>query len=217
MVNTRPILLSVALAAACAPREYLTPAGLSEIQTRDPGLEMIRVYPSARFIAVYARGTGEDHDIGADRGELRNSYQAQRLELPISRALRGAILGLETHEDRVIAWVSFDTRCHDRSCAYGFLETEDGLYRLFHVPSLAHYQSPRLYRKRVSRRRRMQKTKIYARSRATPVYFTTRGLVASVALEIKRQERVEVETITVQSSGVPGQTPRSEPDPAASR
>ncbi|MCH9684798.1 MAG: hypothetical protein K0V04_25405 [Deltaproteobacteria bacterium] len=211
------ILLTALLGVACAPREYLTPTGLAEIQRRDRGLEMIRVYPSAKFVAVYSRPMGEAHDIGANQGEVRNAYQARRLEVPIPRSVRGAFVGLETREDQTIVWIAFDADCDRRACAYGFLESEDGLYRLFEVPTIARYQPPQLYRKRVSRRKRMQRTKVYARSRTTPVYFTARGLVASVALEIKQRDRVEVEVITVPSVGVPGRRPLRSSPPEASR
>ena len=73
------------------------------------------------------------------------------------------------------------------------------------MPAIDKYAEPFVYRKRISRRKRMKKTKVYSRSRAIPVYFTTRGITASVALEIKRQERIEIETITVENKGVPGE------------
>jgi hypothetical protein len=201
------VLVAFALAvltSACAPREYLTPAGLNEIGGRDPKLEMIRVYPSAKFIVVYERSLGEGYDIGRAQGSLNREERARRIEVPIPRSLMGAVLEVE-RRDRIILWVTFDTRCAERSCAYGFAETEDALYRLFAVPAVEGYATPQLYRKSISRRHRMKPSKVFSRSRSLPVYFTERGFTASVALEIKRRDRLEVETIKVQSSGVPGE------------
>lgn len=209
------LLAGLLLTTACAPREYLTPSGLTEIGARDPKLEMIRVYPSAKFISVYTRGLGQAYDIERSQGALSRETASRRLEVPIPRSLRGAVLELERRPDRSILWVTFDTKCRERSCAYGFAETEDALYRLFSVPTIAEYEPPQVYRKRISQRRRMKPSKVFSRSRSLPVYFTTRGLTASIALEIKRQERVDVETIKVESTGVPGQvlvTPEQGPD-----
>ncbi|MCA9705646.1 MAG: hypothetical protein KDK70_07355 [Myxococcales bacterium] len=200
-----PLLILTGLLAACAPREYLTPSGLADIQQRDPELHMVRVYPNVTFISVYARPLGEQYDIERSQGAVIDTFQGRRIEAPISRKLRGAILELERREGKLVIWVSFDSKCVDRACAYGFVETEDSLYRLFQVPAIDKYAEPFVYRKRISRRKRMKKTKVYSRSRAMPVYFTTRGITASVALEIKRQERIEIETITVENKGVPGE------------
>ncbi|MEX1362516.1 MAG: hypothetical protein AB1Z98_05280 [Nannocystaceae bacterium] len=200
------LVLGAGLLGACAPREYLTPAGLSEIAARDPELQMVRVYPSAKFIVVYQRGLGEDYDIERSEGSVVNTFEARRVEVPIPRDLKGAILeAVQEEGGRLVLWVSFDTKCQTRDCAYGFAQTEDGLYRLFQAPAVPQYSEPTLYRKRISRRKRMSKTKVYSRSRSLPVYFTTRGMTASIALEIKKQERVEIDTIKVQNKGVPGE------------
>lgn len=199
------LVLGAGALGACAPREYLTPAGLSEIMARDPELQMVRVYPSAKFIVVYQRGLGEDYDIERSEGSVVNTFEARRVEVPIPRDLKGAILEAVQEEGRVVLWISFDTKCQARDCAYGFAQTEDGLYRLFQAPPVPQYSEPTLYRKRISRRKRMSKTKVYSRSRSLPVYFTTRGMTASIALEIKKQERVEIDTIKVQNKGVPGE------------
>lgn len=166
---------------------------------------MVRVYPSAKFIVVYQRGLGEDYDIERSQGAVVNTFEAVRVEVPIPRELKGAILDASVEGGRTVLWVSFDSKCTERGCAYGFAETEDGLYRLFMVPDIPQYADPTLYRKRISRRKRMSKTKVFSRSRSLPVYFTTRGMTASIALEIKKQERVDIETITVQNKGVPGE------------
>lgn len=193
------------LLAACAPREYLTPRGLADIQRRDAKLEMIRVYPSATFITLYSRPLGENYDIERSQGAVIDTFQGRQIEVPTGRKRPGAILELDRSSGRLVIWVTFDTKCTERKCAYGFVQTEDALYRLFQVPAIDRYAEPFVYRKRISRRKRMKKTKIYSRSRSTPVYFTTRGITASIALEIKRQEVIEIDTIIVENEGVPGE------------
>jgi hypothetical protein len=196
---------AVALASGCAPREYLTPGRLTEITSLDPRLEMVRVYPSKKLIVVYERSLGQGFDIERSQGAIQEQQKARRIEVTIPRKLRGAILEVDRKPDRTLLWVTFDAQCTSRSCAYGFAETDDALYRLYSVPAIEGYTDPSVYRGQVSRRRRMARTKVFSRSRSVPVYFTTRGITASIALDIKRTEDVEVETIKVQGSGVPGQ------------
>jgi hypothetical protein len=209
---------AVAVLGGCTPREYLTPGGLAEITALDPRLEMIRVYPSKKLIVVYERSLGQDIDIERSQGAIQQQQKARRIEVSIPRKLRGAILEVERRPDARVLWITFDAQCTTRSCGYGFAETDDGLYRLFSVPDIQGYTDPSVYRGRVSKRRRMARTKVFSRSRSVPVYFTTKGLTASVALEIKRSDNLDVETIKVQGSGVPGQVlvapqeqPREEP------
>lgn len=214
------LLWGAALVGGCAPREYLTPGGLAEVTSLDPRLEMIRVYPTAKLIVIYERSLGQANDIERTQGTLNQQQKARRIEVTIPRKLRGAILEVDRSGERPILWVTFDQQCTTRSCAYGFAETDDALYRLYSVPAIQGYAEPSVYRGQVSRRRRMARTKVFSRSRSLPVYFTTRGLTASVALEIKRREDLEVETIKVQGSGVPGQVivgeqPPAEPAPPA--
>lgn len=199
------LLLGASIASGCAPREYLTPGGLAEVTSLDPRLEMIRVYPSAKLIVLYERSLGQANDIERTQGALNQQQKARRIEVTIPRKLRGAILEVDRSAERTILWVTFDQQCTVRGCAYGFAETDDALYRLYSVPAIEGYVAPKVYRNQMSRRRRMTQTKVFSRSRSVPVYFTTRGLTASVALMIKRRDEVDVETIKVQGSGVPGQ------------
>lgn len=214
------MILAMVLGGGCASREYLTPARLGQITSLDPRLEMIRVYPSSKLIVVYERSLGQGYDIERTQGALNEQQKARRIEVTIPRKLRGAILQVErAPEGRNVLWVTFDAKCTTRSCAYGFAESDDALYRLYSVPAIEGYADPSVYRRRLSRRGRMTRTKVFSRSRSMPVYFTTRGLTASIALEIKRHEDVQVETIKVQGSGVPGQVivgpeaPQGEPQP----
>jgi len=193
------------LGSACAPPHYLGPADLADIRAEDPELHAIRVFVSAKFIAIYERDLGEDYAIDRAQGSVTNTLAARRIEIPIGRDIPGAILLREREHERTILWITFDPECHERSCAYGFAETDDALYRLFQPPIIEGYDEPFVYRRRVARRTRMKRTKVYARSRSMPVYFRTRGMIASIALELKHQQRTEIDTITVDKEGVPGE------------
>jgi hypothetical protein len=51
-------------------------------------------------------------------------------------------------------------------------------------------------------RKAMEKTKIYSRSKAAPVYFTMRGLAASIALEVRKRKVFDIEVVHEKKTGV---------------
>jgi hypothetical protein len=196
-------LLFAIAASGCATREYLTAPSLQAIQQRDPQLHLVRVYPSLKFVSYYERELGQDVSVGGTQGEVQTDYRAQRLEIPFAKSLPGAIVDVGEHEGMPLLWVTFDRQCVDKRCALGFVLSHDQLYRLVHVPKLAGFSEPAVYRRRVVQRQRMERSKIYSKTKGAAVYLTTTGVIASVALQFKKQRRVDIETLVVPQSGVP--------------
>lgn len=194
--------LVVLLAGGCATREHLSPSVLAEVLQRDPKLEQLRVFPSMRFVAHADRPLGKDLEVEGTGGKVEAGYRGQRVELEFSRSLPGAIVAVEVHDQTPFLWVSFDRGCHDKGCALGFVGARDHVFRLYQVPSVAGFPGLRVYRRRVRDRNVMLPSRIYAKSTATQVYMTTRGTTASISLEIKRRDRVDIRTIVVQPTGV---------------
>ena len=197
------VLLLVSTASGCMAREYLTAPTLAEIEKRDPELGLLRVYPSVKFVSHYQRELGQDLSVGGSQGEVQTGYRAQRVEIPFAKSLPGAIVGVDEHEGMPLLWVTFDPQCTDKRCALGFVLSHDQLYRLVHVPRLAGFSQPAVYRRRVVERQRMERSKIYSKAKGSPVYLTTNGIPASVALQIKKRGRVDIETLVVPQTGVP--------------
>jgi hypothetical protein len=209
-------VLALLLASGCAGREYLTSSVLGEIQKRDPDLGLVRVYPSVKFVSHYEKEIGKDFAVDGAEGAVQTGYRAQRLEMPFAKNLPGAIIGVGSHEDMPLLWVTFDARCADERCALGFVLSHDQLYRLVHVPTLAGFSEPSVYRRRVVPRQRMERSKIFSRAKGAPVYLTTHGISASIALQIKKRARVDIETVVVPQTGVPAR-PIAPPPASAAR
>lgn len=209
MPRSNELVLAVALTlgTGCAAREYLTAPVLGEIQKRDPDLELIRVYPSRKFVSYYERELGQDLDVDGPQGSVQTGYRAQRVEIPFAKSLPGAIIAVDAHEGAPLLWITFDRDCTDKSCALGFVLTHDQLFRLVHVPTLDGFSRPSVYRGRVAERRRMEKGKVFAKADGAPVYLTTHGITASVALEIRKRARIDIETVVVPQSGIPARLP----------
>jgi len=195
-------------ATGCANREYLAGNTLIDVRRRDPDFKNLRVYPNATFIATYSRQLGADVGVSQTEGTVEEGYRGQRVEIPVRRGLPGVIVALDSHGSSAVLWVSFDERCQAKDCAFGFVQTDDGLFRLFQVPRIEGYSTPFVYRKRISPRKAMDTAAVYSNEAGTRVYMTMRGHPLTIALEVRRHENIEVETIKSAPRGVkPGHSP----------
>ncbi len=201
-LSTAVLLAALATLSGCVSREYVTRTVLYSIGSSDPELKKLRVYPNVSFIAVYSRELGKATDVSGSAGTIEAGFRGKRIEVEVKRKLPGAVIKREELDGEPVLWVTFDERCVEVDCSYGFVRTSDGLFRLFRVPLLSGYGEPEVYRKRVSPRKTMERTKIYSRTDATAVYFSTRGHAASVGLEIKKRDDVDIEVITAPKEGV---------------
>lgn len=201
------LAVAMTIGSGCAAREYLTAPVLGEIQKRDPELQLLRVYPSRKFVSFYERELGQNLDVDGPQGAVQTGYRAQRVEIPFAKSLPGAIIAVDAHEGAPLLWITFDRDCIDRQCALGFVRTQDQLFRLVHVPTIDGFSRPSVYRGRVGERRRMEKGKVFAKADGAPVYLTTHGITASIALEIRKRGRVDIETVVVPQSGIPARLP----------
>lgn len=201
-LSTAVLLAALATFSGCVSREYVTRTVLHSIGSSDPELKKLRVYPNVTFIAVYSRELGKATDVSGAAGTVEAGFRGKRIEVEVNRKLPGAVVKREELDGQPVLWVTFDERCGEVECAYGFVRTTDGLFRLFRVPPLSGYGEPEVYRKRVKPRKTMERTKIYSRTDATAVYFSTRGQAVSVGLEIKKSEDVDIEVIAAPKKGV---------------
>lgn len=176
---------------------------MRDIQRQDPELTKIRVYPTVTYIVVYTKSLGQEVAVNRQVGTLNEDIRGRRVEVEVGRSLPGAIVATEMLEGEPLVWVTFDDKCTARECSFGFIRTDDGKYRLSHVPLLPGFSEPTVFRKRLAPRKVMDKTKIYSKSKGASVYFTMRGLIASIALEVKKRKRVEIDTLRTKKKGVP--------------
>ncbi len=197
---SRAVGFAIVLAAGCATREHLTYGGLQAIRTRDPELARLRVYPSLPFVLYYKRALGNELEVGARPGEVFTGVRGQEVELTFGHKIAGKVLSSDVAGDQLTLWVTFDSDCRDRTCALGFALSQDQIFRLVAVPRIAQFSEPEVYRRRVAPRHLMRKSKIYGKGAAS--YLTTRGIVSSIALDIKKRRAVDVETVVVPAKGV---------------
>lgn len=215
-------MLALTCAACANSREFLLGGMLLDVQRTDPKLTKLRVYPSSDFIAVYGKQLADDLSVSGRAGTVDTEYRGQRIETPVGRKRPGVIVNVGAVNDAAVLWVSFDGSCAQVACAFGFVQSKDGRFRLYKVPALDGYGEASVYRVRVSPRKRMERTTLFSKTQSTSVYFTTRGATLPVTLEVKKRRKVQIDTIVAPQHGVkPGQTPggppaESKPEPGPS-
>jgi hypothetical protein len=203
----RPALLSLLVATAaglttgCAKRFHLTPAELERVQT-EAGVNPLRVYTSHKLLAIYDEAA-VDEQYTVDRKIVEGSKKAQIKDVT-TRNTAGLILKIEELNGKPLLWVTFDPSCKLPECAYGFVETEDKLYRLVTVPPVEGYAPAKTHRRCKSKRRRMSKGKIGSLAEANEVYLVKKrnGKILTIALHVKKVVDDRVQTRTRRSRGI---------------
>jgi hypothetical protein len=200
----RPALISLLLAATagCAKRYHLTPNELERVQT-EAGVNPLRVYVSHRMIAIYDEA-GVDEQYNVNRKIVEGS-EKDRLYAIIRRNDAGLILKIEELNGKPLLWVTFTPLCKVPDCAYGFVETDDKLYRLVSVPPKEGYAKPKVQRRcKKWKKRRMAKGKLSSLAEANEVYLVKKrnGKVLTIALHVKKVVDDRVKGRTERAPGI---------------
>lgn len=194
-------LLGGGAASGCAKRISLDPPELERVRTKD-GLTPLRVFASENVVVVYDEAATGDHSVV--RGEIHEGAQRERIKVIVDSDTPGLILSVADYNDAPMLWVTFDPSCSSSDCAYGFAQTEADLYRLALIPEQASYAPGKVYRGRISERRRMKKARIDSLAEANEVYLakTKKGEIETIELEVKKLVERDVTTQTRRNRGI---------------
>jgi hypothetical protein len=195
------VAATAVLGSGCAKRFHLTPAELERVQT-EAGVNPLRVYVSHRMIALYDEATVEQYDVNRKIVEGSDKEQVAK---DTHKNDGGLILKIDELNGKPLLWVTFDPSCNVADCAYGFVETEDKLYRLASVPPVEGYGPPRVQRRfKKWKKRRMQKGKLSSLAEANEVYLVKKrnGKILTIALHVKKVVDDRVKTKTQRSRGI---------------
>jgi hypothetical protein len=185
--------------SACAARYQLLDEDLDEARGQQ-SLERLRVYPSHRTISAYDEPTSGTITVSR---QIRERSTRDRRKRILTIDTSGAIVGQELLNGAALLWITFDRSCVEPGCAYGFVQTEDGRYRLVHVPERDGYAAPKVYRGWVGKRRQMKRGHLHALSEANTVYrFERRSRPRTVFLEVKKAIRKRIRDTSEHESGV---------------
>jgi len=176
------------LLPGCTARYILGPSNLQS--ARDSGaFNQLGVYVSHRTIAVWERDEGASKRVGR---EIDDRSMEGRLRQPIGRNDAGLIVGEDLRNGAWRLWISFDPGCGTVECAYGFVQTEDGRFRLVDLPEREAYDTKTVYRSLLMDRHEMKQGKLRALSDANAVFRLERKnkkRPKTVFLEVKIKRR----------------------------
>lgn len=176
-------LLSTLCLTGCI-RHTLDP---DELKTADDTgkTKDLRLYPSRRLVLFYDENeTERTYEVNR---RIRRTERRRPKRKTTPRRAPGKIVERTTSNGMVVLWVSWRGDCTDSTCAYGFVHTEDGLYKLFATPRKEGFKEPRGYRSTSCKFNRLKRGRVEALSEANDVLLkrTVLKKVKTIHLQYK--------------------------------
>ncbi len=193
------IAVMLVCTAGCARRQALTAGELAQLDERAAATS-VRVYVSKRLVAEYPE-LALERTVAVDR-EIRVRTRERPLREIVGRGTAGQVVARDGVNGAPRLWIAFAGACEASACAYGFVETEDGRYRLASLPSRVEYREAAGYRGAVRERRRLQPGRRESLGERNEVLVLRRGERAlTVELEIKKDSRERRRARVVRAGG----------------
>lgn len=188
-------------ASGCAKRFSLVPKELEKVE-EEKNLKSLSVYTSKRLVTTWIEGEVEQSFEVS--GEIRQASARQQLKNAVPKSVPGQILKVEDLNGMPLLWVTFDSSCAEPDCAFGFVQTEDKLYRLFQAPKLEGYGPPKNHHACKSKRRVMKLGKMKSLGEANDVMVNKKrnGKLRTIHLEVIKEVDDRVRTRSRRSGGV---------------
>lgn len=179
--------LAVGLVAVsgCRKRLPLTPDELERVQT-EAGVQPLRVYTGKKLISIYA-GENKNEQFNVER-DIVESSRGEELEKVVTKNTAGLILKIEEQNGMPLLWVTFESACTTIDCAYGFVQTENGKFRLNKVPDRDGYGDPKIYRYAEWKKRRLKPGRMNSLAEANDVLLVKKrnGKILTIVLTVKK-------------------------------
>ena len=194
--------MSVGLVASagCAKRLKLSPGEFERIDKQEQAVEALRVYVSKKLVVLYE--LDDDRATYQVDKTVRTSSEERVLKVIIGRNTRGLIIDTDEKNGAPLLWVTFSTRCKDKDCAYGFVQSEDGVFRLAVVPELDGYKEPKPYYKREKKPLKLGKLQSLAEKNDVYLWKNWRDKIKTIDLIIKKRTDKKRRTNVIRSGGV---------------
>ncbi|MBL4683463.1 MAG: hypothetical protein JKY37_02645 [Nannocystaceae bacterium] len=197
------IALVSALAAlsGCKKRLPLTPKELARVQT-EAGVQPLRVYTERKLISLYpADEKNEQFEVSRD---IRETTRQDQLKKIVTKNTAGLILKIEERNGAPLLWVTFEPGCTAVDCAYGFVQTEDGRYRLADVPDRPSFADPTIYRSCVWKKRKLRAGRMKSLQESNDILLVKKnnGKLLTIVLTVKKIVDDRTRTRTDRAKGI---------------
>ncbi|MEE9383239.1 MAG: hypothetical protein V3V08_07480 [Nannocystaceae bacterium] len=193
------VVLSVS-ALGCAKRLALTSDELARVDRL--GVKRLRVYPSKKLIVMYEK-TARDGSYEVTR-RIEESERRDEVKHVIPKSTAGQVIDRGERNGAQLLWVTFDPACDDKSCAFGWVQTESGRFRLSILPAREGARDPVPYRGCKRKRKKLAPGKMASLAEMNDVYLLRKrnGKVRTVELEVFKITDKGVNTKVQRSRGI---------------
>lgn len=192
----------------CTQRKILTKDELNRVSD-EADIVGLRVYPERRTVVVYdEKLNNQRYDV---RGTIQQSSDRKQIKRILKRDTAGLIVALDKRNGKRLLWVTFSPRCSEPECSFGFVEVENGHYRLMSIPDRPvqatddlQLEKPRVYRGTVRKKRKMKPGKVASLAEANEVLLVKkrRGKVLTLDLVVKKKERDRTQKVIIKDEGI---------------
>ena len=186
--------------SGCAKRLQLTPAEFERIEKREQAVDALRVYVSKKLVIIYEEDDdSEEYKVNKN---ITESSEERRLKVIISKGTKGLIMDTDDKNGAPLLWVTFSDSCKDKDCAYGFVQTEDGVFRLAIIPKREGYKDPLPYYKREKKPLKPGKLKSLAEKNDVFLWKNKRGKIFTIDLIVKKRTDKKRDTDVIRDGGI---------------
>lgn len=196
------LALTVGLLAntSCARRLTLTPGEFERIEKREQATEDLRVYVSKKLVVLYEL---EDDAATYEVDKTINTSSEQNLlRVIIAKNTKGLIIDTEDRNGAPLLWVTFNSKCKDKDCSFGFVQTEDGVFRLHSVPERDGYKKGKAYFKNEKKQMALGKLKSLAEKNDVFLWKNKRDKIFTIDLIVKKRTDTKRRVDTERGTGV---------------
>lgn len=195
------LAIVAASSSGCRKRLPLNSTELERVQT-EAGVQPLRVYPERKVISVYAPDN-KNEQFAVSRDIVQSSRETQ-LKKIVTKDTAGLILKIEELNGAPLLWVTFEPACTTIDCAYAFVQTEDGKYRLNAVPERPGYADPKVYRACVWKKRELGPGRMRSLNENNDVLLVKKnnGKILTIVLTVKKVIDERTRTRTERSQGI---------------
>ncbi len=185
---------------ACARRFVLTPGEYERIEKREQATEFLRVYVSKKLVVIYEL---EDNAATYEVDKTINTSSEQNLlRVIIARNTKGLIIDAEERNGAPLLWVTFNSSCKDKDCAFAFVQAEDGVFRLHSVPERDGYKPGKVYFKNEKKGMKLGKLKSLAEKNDVFLWKNRREKIFTIDLIVKKRNVKKRDVKTIRGDGI---------------
>jgi hypothetical protein len=195
------LLIAATLSVGCAKRLPLTDKELEKVKT-EAGIAPLRVYVSKKLLSLYNEAN-VDQDFSVQK-TIRESSDRDALKAIVAKDTSGLIVKIDEVNGATALWVTFFPQYDKPEDAMIFVQNEDGLFRLNHVPDRKGFAPARNFRGCKCKKRFLKPGKMRSLAEQNDVLLVKKnsGKILTIDLQVKKIIDNRTRTRTQRAGGI---------------